>query len=112
MTKTQKITLAMIFAVFTTSFIVKFAFDRRVEAGVLAIKIGDGLTAVKKLTPTAYLGNRTSQELLAYVYSCEEVGVAYDQELALFWLGKFSNIQGLSNNKESIQAAANCIKRG
>jgi hypothetical protein len=109
MSKKLRVLIAMTFVV--SFLIVKFAWDRRIEAGILAIKTGDGPTVIDRLTLTAHLGHRTSQQLLANVYACENVGIAYNPEKALFWLSKFLQVQDLKGDKANIKAAADCLKR-
>jgi TPR repeat protein len=57
----------------------------QMEAGVRAYKDENGVTALNKLKPLAYLGDKTAQMIVGSIYAYGSKGVPKNDDDAIYW---------------------------
>ncbi|MFC5473806.1 hypothetical protein [Paraherbaspirillum soli] len=64
----------------------------QMEAGVQAYKAGQSATALEKLKPLAYLGDKTAQMIVGSIYAYGVNGVAKNDADAIYWFRRCGSI--------------------
>lgn len=75
------------------------------DAGTRAFKEENGIAAVAKLKPLAYLGDKTAQTLIGYAYAYGWGGVLKNDADAIYWFRRCSPISDLVAGGEIDPAA-------
>ena len=67
------------------------------EAGVRAYKQENGVTALSKLKPLAYLGDKSAQMILGSIYAYGLNGIQKNDAEAIYWFRRCGPLRPLAN---------------
>ncbi len=92
----KSLRLALLVAVFAIAGVsVLLLRNYQMEAGVQAYKEQNGITALEKLKPLAYLGDKTAQMIVGSIYAYGLNGVPKNDANAIYWFRRCGSIGSL-----------------
>lgn len=78
----------------------------QMEAGIRAYKEGDGIVALEKLKPLAYLGDKTAQLFVGSIYAYGIGGIQKNDADAIYWFRRCGPIGALTVEEGTDPAAS------